>query len=201
MKLYIVLCFAVSAIVGATDAQTASATLNKPWREVNITTDSAKGWLPSEAEFKSVTFAVQRYFAAIDNGEYKQAYDMMAPIDQQNQTYDEFAKNNRNFLEQAGSTKQRTVLKITWTKDPADAPFPGIYVAVDIAGKFANIDRECGYLVFYQKSENDDFKLMREESNFISNADAKDIERTKSRATLDQLWTSLSTNCPNYSAN
>ena len=83
---------------------------------------------------------------------------------------------------------QRNILRITWTKDPAAAPFPGVYVAVDIAAHFGNVDRHCGYVVLYQRPSGGEFEIMREESNFIDNATAEAIERQQSRAVLDRSW-------------
>ncbi|MGA9659458.1 MAG: DUF4019 domain-containing protein [Asticcacaulis sp.] len=175
--------------------------MSKMPREVNITTDSAYGWLPSEAQDSQVLAAVKLYYATIDGGNYRGAYTMMAPTNQQLIPYEDYAANAMDFHAQSGSVIERRVLKVTWTKDPANAPFPGIYAAIDIAARFDNIDRYCGYIVLYQKNDADDFKVMREESNLIDNVTAKNIEQTKSRAFLNQTWAELSANCPNYPVN
>jgi hypothetical protein len=54
--------------------------------------------------------------------------------------------------------------------------------------------------VLYQKSSEDRFLIMRQESNFIDNATAEKIEGQKSRLDLDKIWANLAVNCPNYSA-
>lgn len=170
-------------------------------REVNITSDSAPGWIPSETQEEQVILATKDYFFALDSGQYRTAYEMMAPMNKQYVPYPQFMEQSRRFRDQAGPVLSRSTLKITWTKDPANGPFPGIYAAVDVAGKFENVDRECGYLVFYQNPSGGGFQLLRAESNFIDNATAQNIERTKSRAALDEMWASLSANCPNYASN
>jgi hypothetical protein len=73
-----------------------------------------------------------------------------------------------------------------------------VYAAVDIATRFANVDRHCGFVVLYQKSPGQDFEIMRQESNFIDNATAQNVERQQSRAALDHMWAGLAKNCPNY---
>lgn len=183
--------------VFATSVQAQAQTQILP-REVNITSDSAPGWLPSEAEDSKVLAAAKLYYSTVDSGDYRRAYEMMAPINQQSIPYKQFVTNGQDFQTKSGKVIERRILKVTWTKDPANAPFPGIYAAIDIAGRFANIDRYCGYIVLYQKTEGDEFKLMREESNLIDNATAQNIEQTKSRAFLDQTWATLAANCPNY---
>jgi hypothetical protein len=93
---------------------------------------------------------------------------------------------------------QRTILKVTWTKDPAAAPFPGVYAAIDIATHFVNVDRHCGYVVLCQRPSGGDFEVMRQESNFIDNTTAEKVERQQSRVALDKSWAALAGNCPNY---
>jgi Protein of unknown function (DUF4019) len=172
----------------------------KTVREVNIASDSAPGWVPSKTDEQQVILATKGYFLALDSREYERAYEMMAPINKQSLPYPQFMEQSRSFHDQAGSVLRRSTLKITWTKDPANAPFPGVYAAVDVSGKFTNVDRECGYIVFYQKPTGVDFQVMRVESNHIDNATAQSIERTKSRAAFDEIWSTLSANCPNYAS-
>src|SRR5437868_13507822 len=121
-------------------AQPASA----PIREVNVTTDSAPGWLPSEAEERAARDALVRYFAAIEAGDDRGAYAMMTPGQQATVPFAEFAAINAGFRNLAGGLRARRVLRLTWTKDPADAPRPGIYAAFDLSAAWSNVDRECG---------------------------------------------------------
>jgi hypothetical protein len=107
---------------------------------------------------------------------------------------------SRSSIARSGQLKQRSILKITWTKDPAAAPAPGVYAAIEVASRYNGVDRHCGYVVLYQKSDGDNFQVMRQESNFIENAMAQKIEQEKSRAELDKLGASLAANCPNYDA-
>jgi hypothetical protein len=176
-------------------AQPASA----PMREVNVTTDSAPGWLPSEAEERAARGALDRYFAAIAAGDDRGAYAMMTPGQQAIMSFAEFVAANAGFRTQAGGLRHRRVLRLTWTKDPADAPRPGIYAAFDLSATWTNIDRECGYAILYQEAEGAPFQLGRIESNFIGNdEEARGIERMQGRAGLDQAWAALTQRCPNY---
>ena len=182
------------------DAQQSLKAADSQPREINITSDSAAGWLPSDTLEKTVVTAVTGYFESLDGEDYSGAYEKMAAANKKYLPYSKFLEQSQRFHSVAGQALQRLILKITWTKDPPGAPFPGVFAAVDIAGKFENIDRECGFVVFYQAPEDMDFELMRIESNFIDNATALNIEQTQSGAALDALWLSLSANCPNYSA-
>lgn len=167
-------------------------------REVNVTSDSAPGWLPSTAQEQQVLKATNDYFSALDEEQYQRAYAMMAEINRKSRPLAQFIQQNHEFRERSGPMLQRKIAKVTWTKDPAAAPFPGVYAAIDIAAHFAKVDRYCGYVVLYQRPSGGDFEIMRQEGNFIDNATAEKIERQQSRAVLDSRWAALAANCPNY---
>lgn len=167
-------------------------------REVNITNDSAPGWLPSRILEDQVLKKTNDYFSALDRQQYERAYAMMAEAYQNLLPLSQFIQRNREFCERSGTVVRRNILKVTWTKDSAAAPFRGVYAAIDIATQFVNMDRHCGYVVLYQRPSGGDFEVMRHESNFIDNATAAGIEREKTRAVLDHMWAALATNCPNY---
>lgn len=169
-------------------------------REVNLTTDSAPGWLPSEELEATALQTLARFFSFDDSGNSKEAYSMLNPGTRDILSFDVFEKDRGEFRAQAGKLRQRRIIKVTWTKDPANAPHPGVYAAVDASATFEGIDRQCGYVILYQAPQGGPFSVMRTENNYIDNASAKEIERTQSKAALDQLWTGLSTNCPNFRA-
>jgi hypothetical protein len=168
-------------------------------REVNVTTDSAPGWTPSRGQERAAEAAAQAFFALKDVGKADAAYAMYAQGLKDMLPFETFSAELAKFRAQAGALRDRRILKTTWTKDPAQAPAPGIYAALDIASRFDKIDRDCGYIVLYQPDETAPFVVVREESNIIDNASAKQIEATQSRAALDEAWARLSANCPNYS--
>jgi len=168
-------------------------------REVNITTDSAAGWLPSEALENDAQKAAGAYFSALGAENYRQAYGMMTESNRSQVSFEQFEAQGRKFHALAGPLQRREFLKMTWTKDPTNAPRLGVYVAIDVAAVFAGVDRECGYVVLYQGPTGGPFEVARSESNFIDNVTAKSIVATQSSAELDRLWAALSSNCPNYS--
>ncbi|TIT03349.1 MAG: DUF4019 domain-containing protein [Mesorhizobium sp.] len=165
---------------------------------VTILPAQSQEWMPSEDAVRDVTETVGRYFLSLDNQEYGRAYEMMTDAAKASIPSNAFMEQSKHFHSQAGAVRERRLLKFTWLKDPANAPFPGVYAAVDIATKFENIDRHCGYIVLYQRPSGGNFQVMRAESNFIDNANAKNIEKTRSELELDRAWAELSTNCPNF---
>jgi hypothetical protein len=166
-------------------------------KEINITSDSEPGWLPSADQRAQVPQVIGNFLAALDGGQYAKAYDLQTEAQKRLETFDAFANRVTKFNAQAGSVKERRIVKITWTKDPAHAPAAGVYVAVDLVSRFANIDRHCGYIVLYQRDPPAPFQVMREEDNYMTNEQARQIEQTKSRQAVDQLWSQLASNCPN----
>ncbi len=166
-------------------------------RQINVTTDSAPGWSPSDDQEKQVVSGTNAFLSAMDAGHYAEAYAWLADINKQQQTLAEFTDATRQFNAKAGPVKERTIVQITWTKDPAQgAPFPGVYAAVDLRSRFANIDRHCGYIVLYQPPAGGGFVVMRREDNFLDNATAE----SSSPADVDREWAELSLHCPNYPA-
>ncbi len=114
------------------------------------------------------------------------------------QSFASFSRELSDFNKKAGLVVERRIVNVTWTKDPAQAPKPGVYAAIDLKSRFANIDRHCGYIVAYQASPGGAFKVAREESNFLTNADAASSEHQQSKATVEAAWAQLSSHCPNY---
>jgi hypothetical protein len=166
--------------------------------EINVTADSSPGWTPTADQRQRAIKAVQVFLDAVESGRYAEAYGLQAELLKREQTLVQFIQNAQNFQTLAGPLKFWRVLKVTWTKDPARAPSAGIYVAVDLAGQFANVDRDCGYLVLFQPPSGGDFAVMRRENNYLDKATAHNIEEKHSKAELANVWRQLSRYCPNY---
>ena len=185
------------ACVGGVVAQGTSSNVSS---EINVTKDSAPGWLPSESQRRDVIKSANDYLSELDEGRYDGAYALMSEVNKRGVPFERFVRESQSFHARSGPLKQRNFLKVTWTKDPAAAPLPGVYAAIDVASRYENVDRHCGYVVLYQKSGGESFQVMRQESNFIDNVTAQSIEQQKSRAELDKIWARLAANCPNYDA-
>lgn len=165
-------------------------------RQVNITSDSAKGWMPSEKLEESAVAAAEDYFSHIDSGRYTDAYAMMADVFRNKASEAQFVEQNQTLRQATGALLSRKLLKTTWTKDPTDGPSRGVFAAIDIASTYENVDRSCGYIVLYQPSDDDDFQIMRTEVNNLDNAMANAIIKKSGQKALDELWRQMSINCP-----
>jgi hypothetical protein len=167
-------------------------------RVVNVTTDSAPGWLPSPDQARAATEAALTYLAAKDAGHAETAYAMLEQGETALLSFADFSRTLASFNKRAGAVRERRIVNVTWTKDPAQAPMPGVYAAIDIVSRFANVDRDCGYLVVYQPPAGGGFRVSREEENLMTNADAAVIERQHSAAAVASAWSQLASRCPNY---
>ena len=166
--------------------------------EINVTTDSAPGWMPTVDERQRAIEIFKNYLDAIEGERYAEAYDLYAADMKSDMTLAQFAQDEMKFKAMAGAVRFWRVLKVTWTKDPARAPYPGIYVAIDLASQYVNVDRDCGYIVLYQASSGDAFAIMRRENNYMDNTTARQGEQKQSKAAVAEAWRKLSQYCPNY---
>jgi hypothetical protein len=201
MKLLGVAATMIVAIGIGTKAATLTLELSADTaNEINLTADSSPGWRPTAEQRQRVIQTVEAFLGAVEGSRYAEAYGMLSEIGQHSQTLGQFAQDAQGFQALAGPLKFWRVLKVTWTKnpDPAHGPSPGIYAAVDLAAQFANVDRDCGYIVLYQRPAGGDFTIMRRENNFLDNATAESIERRRSKAEVANVWAKLSRYCPNY---
>ena len=168
-------------------------------RVINVTSDSAPGWLPSEELDADANQVLQTYFQAFDRGNDRALWDLTSAGFKDVTSFAEFQAGNTKTRADLGRLKKLNVLKVTWTKDPAQAPRPGIYVAIDLAGQFTKAKRQCGYVVLFKAGSGDPFRLARIENNFMPDAIYRNIAKQKSPQEADRLWAKLSSNCPNYS--
>jgi hypothetical protein len=163
----------------------------------NLALDSVPGWSPSDDQRKRVPELVTEYFADVDSGKYEEAYALHGDDLARKYPLDDFSQLETAFNQMAGPIQERRILKIIWAKDPTGADSPGVYVTVDFAARFANVDRYCGRLVL-QARPDEDFKIVREDETYLANSNAAAIEAKGSRATVNAAWNAASRHCPNY---
>ncbi|QEX15928.1 hypothetical protein FRZ44_12180 [Hypericibacter terrae] len=166
--------------------------------EINVTTDSSPGWMPTADQRQGALAAVQSFLDAVQHGRYADAYGMQNPAVVHAQTLLQFTQYEQDFRALSGPLKFWRVTKVTWTKDPVQAPFPGVYAAVDLVSQFANVDRDCGFIVVYQPPAGRVFSILRRENNYLDNASARTVEQNQGKAEVAKVWGQLSSYCPNY---
>lgn len=167
-------------------------------REVNVTSDSAKGWIPSPALEQEAYRTVRAFLAASDAGRASEAYGLLSDVNRRDESFEAFSERLVQFNTRAGPPRQRSITKATWTKDSARAPAPGIYVAFDLTSRFANVDRHCGYIVLHQPPGAGPFRVTRQDSVLMDNATARRVAAQQSLAEVEAAWKRASAACPNY---
>ncbi len=168
------------------------------YRQITVSKDSAPGWSPSVDQSRQAIDSTRHFLSSLDEGRFTEAYAWMADVNKKDQSLAEFTRETARFNALSGPVKERRILLVTWTKDPPVAPYPGIYAAVDLASRFANVDRHCGYIVLYQPPTGGSFVVMRRENTYLDNATAQKMEKERSRAEVESAWAQASRHCPNY---
>jgi hypothetical protein len=185
------------ALLALTPALAWAADAPRP-REVNVTSDSAPGWVPTVEDEQAAETALARFLAADDAGRDTEAYAAIIPFSGQD-TPEAYVVRRTNFRKSAGPVRAHRVVKVTWTKDPpASQGKAGVYVAMDLVHRYAEVDRDCGYIVLYRPPAGGGFRVARVEENILDNAAARVIARDKGEAAVDAVWAKLSARCPNY---
>jgi hypothetical protein len=121
---------------------------------------------PAVAHDQAAVVAVtERYFSALDRGDWRAAYDFYTPGAVQ-ASFQEWRDSRRAFASQAGVAEGRRVVKVTWYDNPPDAPRAGTYAAVDYTGAYEKMALECGYVVWFHDGAAG-WRLVRQEQNLI----------------------------------
>src|ERR1700733_10983173 len=87
-------------------------------REINLTTDSSRGWMPTVEQRQLTVQAAEAFLDALESGRYAEAYELQTEINKRNQSLAQFTADAEKFRSLAGPVRFWKVLKITWTKDP-----------------------------------------------------------------------------------
>lgn len=152
-------------------------------------------WQPAEEQKQAAEKTVRDYFAALDVADYSTAYGMMTEVIRQMLPKENYIDQKAAMQNLLGELQERKILETKWVAPSENAPFPGTYAAVRMTAIFANASRYCGYIVLYQQPEETEFRVMREEINFIEDRMAQEIAANKSPEELDRTWAEMSTRC------
>ena len=129
------------------------------------TSNQDRGWLPTAEQRERVLRDVRAYLAAKDEGRFADAYEMFAPSQKAAVPFSKWEADMRRVYAQAGAAEGRTLKKVTWYRNPANAPH-GIYAAVDFSSRFAELGLHCGFVTM-QLQLDGRFGVAREEENAI----------------------------------
>jgi hypothetical protein len=88
-------------MVPATDAvalELSPGTMN----EINVTTDSSRGWIPTAEQRQRALKTVELFLDAVEGGRYAEAYGLQAEINKRDQTLAQFTQDAQKFRALAG---------------------------------------------------------------------------------------------------
>lgn len=142
--------------------------------------------IPDAALQRRVTDASYAYFSDKDAGRYDAAYTRFAASVRTYLTLELYRSEAANFNITAGGKGERRIVRLTWERDPADAPTPGLYVAADFVSRFPNLRLHCGYLMWRQETDGT-FRIVREEQSFLDEQAARAMTPER-LATLPQKF-------------
>lgn len=137
-------------------------------------------WKPSETDIAAGRSFALRYFELRDAAEYDKAFAMIEPGVE---AHEDWVRRAKTFSAEAGPVQQRAIVKLTWYVNPAGAPKPGVYLAVDHAARFPRLDTYCGYLILHRDAAAG-YAITREETNILRSDPAGTPQQLESSRAL-----------------
>jgi hypothetical protein len=142
------------------------ATVATPIPQVVASSNQDRQWQPDSEQRERVVQDVLAYLAAKDESRFADAYARFAPAQKAAVPFSRWEADMRAFYGSAGPAEGRTLKKVTWYKNPANAP-PGIYAAVDFTSQFRELSLHCGFVSLQQQMDGS-YGVSREEENSVS---------------------------------
>lgn len=146
---------------------------------------SAADFNPTAKDIEAIDIRTGDYFSALDLEKYELAYGMLSPEMKKLMNFEKWTSIKKKTDTDLGQLSKRSRTRVTWYKDPENAPAPGLYVAVDFVSNYSNASSHEEYIVWYRFDENEEFKLMRHEVTFMLKNEAGE-KRVVKAAPLDE---------------
>jgi hypothetical protein len=142
-----------------------------------------KEWQPTTEQAVQIVEQAGKYFSAKDEQRFVDAYVYLAADHKRVIPFEVWKADLENFYGQAGKLESRTILKVTWYKNPPNGQ-GGIYVATNFSALFPNLLLHCGYAMWQQQSDGS-FAVIREEESSapisMKNLSAEKRQQVRSR--------------------
>lgn len=146
--------------------------------------DSVK---PKEGYEYQVSKLSNNYFHNFLNGKLDLAYETLAENLRGQLSLEKYRDNKKQFIALAGETLSIEITKLTLYENPENAPVPGIYLVADYYNAYSQIPVHCGYLVWIKGENSNRFKLVREESGYITDEQFQKMSKNQLDAIKRQL--------------
>ena len=99
-----------------------------------------------------------------DAGDEKASFDQLAPTFQRNLTPAEWLRAIEESAAKLGKRRSRTLRRVVWYENPANAPLPGLYAAVEFDSVFENASKHFRVVILHSQN-GEPFKVMRSEAD------------------------------------
>jgi len=122
-------------------------------------------WHASDKDYQAAIDTITKYFAAKDSGNVAASYALLDGG--MGLSLNEWKSSSEDSSAKTGAATSHKVVKLTWYKDPQNAPAPGVYAAADFVDHYEKVT-DCGYLSLHQRSDGS-FLVIHEQDGFIPN--------------------------------
>ena len=144
----------------------------------------AQSWQPSEQQKSDVLEAVNAYFAAIDAGDYRSAFQAFAPSFRSRHSESDFRKLYILNITRFGPVARRVVQGVTWYPKRSREG-TGVGAAVDFHGLTKRGDLVCGYVAMIEL-EDGRFVAIRDDTSYVEVTSAKTMSPEQRLETFDR---------------
>ena len=94
------------------------------------------------------------------------SFDLLTPIFQANLTRASWRASVMERKASLGKLLSRRLRRVVWYENPADAPLPGTYVAVEFDSEYERTDQHFEYVMLHSQHDAP-FKVMRQQSTVL----------------------------------
>lgn len=132
---------------------------------------------PRARQAEAEAFA-REWLVLVDAADAKGSYDLLTDSFAGNMSLRQWRSSIERNARENGKLKSRSLRRIVWYDNPANAPLPGTYAAVEFDGVYANAPQHFQYVVLHSMA-GEPFRVMRSEVTSIldSPPDGVGVER------------------------
>jgi hypothetical protein len=125
---------------------------------------------------------VSRFLTEYDGGENDEAWQLLSTKTQEMLPLPGWRDKRAAFLRAAGQPLGHDIEKVTWLRNPPNAPYPGLYAAFDVNCQYALLQMCTEVIVLYSEKEGASFTVMRYDQYSIERAAVRKLCLTNDTA-------------------
>lgn len=137
---------------------------------------AATAFTPTADDQRKVSALSEQFLEIRRKGDAAAAKAMFDPTS----SYADMAAWSRDtaaFNGLSGPEIKRAITRVSWFENPASAPSPGVYAAVDYIREFQNVKTACGFVVWRRQADGG-WRIDREQLRYLTAAQEAAIKRS-----------------------